>query len=101
MEAVLATDSESYSDGQAVQLTVTATDSRGPVADAVVRAQVSNAYGERLFGESTTRPDGTAELLHTVETLRDGVGAYEVEVVVSKTGFEPTQRRTTIEVTGP
>ena len=99
MQAHLATDKASYSDGEKVRIAVTLRDGQRPVAEATVYVQVGDPNGMSEMGAASTGADGESSLTYDTDTRRHGAGTYQVEVTASKDGYEPAKDSTAFEVT--
>lgn len=99
MQAYLATDKASYSDGEKVRIAVTLRDGQSPVVEATVHVQVVDANGVSEMGAAHTGADGESRLNYDTDTRRHGAGTYHVEVMASKNGYEPAGDSTAFEVT--
>jgi len=69
-----------------VIMTATVTDGSSPVSSAAVHFTITSPL--RTLGcDATTDGSGTASCRYTVNTNRDGTGAFEVGVKASKSGY--------------
>lgn len=82
----VATDKTAYKNRNKVLMTATVTDGSAAVASAVVHFVLA-APRRTNTCDATTDSTGKATCRYTVNTRRDGVGAYIVDVTASKAGY--------------
>ena len=100
MDASVATDRASYSDGEEVLIAVTVADGIGPVEGAAVSLLLTIPNGATLGGNSVTGAEGDATISHRIDAARGGVGTCVVEAMASKRGFESVTASASFQVCG-
>ena len=100
MDASVATDRASYSDGEEVLIAVTVADGVGPVGGVAVSLLMTSPDGAALGGSSVTSAEGVATISHRVDAARGGIGICVVEAVASKSGFEWVTASASFRVSG-
>ena len=100
MDASVATDRASYSDGDEVLIAVTVADGVGPVEGVAGSLLLTIPNGATLGGNSVSGAEGDATISHKVDAVRGGVGICVVEAMASKRGFESVTTSTSFQVCG-
>ena len=99
MQARVAAERAVYQDFQEALLTVLAMDRAGPLEGVAVRVEVTTPSGVGRMAEAVTGADGAATLTYRTDAARDGEGAYAVDALASKEGYDSVAASAAFEVT--
>jgi len=94
MTLTVYTTPTSVSNNQTVNITVTATDTAGPVGDASVNVTIKNSTKTLASLNGTTNSSGVVTFSYRVKTRTTGTGTMTVLVTATKDGY-PTATATT------
>jgi hypothetical protein len=100
LSITVVTDKPTYVNREMVTITVTVTDGTNPVSGAAAHVEIQTANGKfALVGDGSTNENGVARFKYKVNSNRDGIGTYTVNVIASKAGFNSGSGSTTFQVT--
>ncbi|MFQ5828839.1 MAG: Ig-like domain-containing protein [Candidatus Methylomirabilia bacterium] len=99
LNVTVTTDKASYVNKEKVLITVTVTGGTTPVEGAAVHVDLATANGRRLAADNTSDANGVALFQYKVNSRRDGVGIYTLDVTASKGGFQNGSASATFAVT--
>ncbi|NPA92999.1 MAG: S8 family serine peptidase [Chloroflexi bacterium] len=98
LSVTVATDKDTYTNRETVNITVNVTDGTDPVADASVAMTITTASGRTVSATATTDANGQATFSYWINANRDGVGTYTVDVTATKSGYTSGSASTTFVV---
>jgi len=96
---LVVTDKASYVNNETALISVVVSDGVGLAPGVPVHVDLTTAKGRILTGDATTDFLGNAVFTYQVNSKRDGVGTYGVQVTASAPGYNDGVVTTTFEVT--
>jgi len=99
LDAVVSTTKPAYVNREKATILVSITDGAKAVSGASVSVVVTSSKGTRTTMNGSTAANGIATFTYTVNSTKQGIGTYRVDVSASKSGYTSTTDSITFSVT--